>query len=594
MSGHTFGGSRLSFTHIGTRADFTTSLARPSSRVVPAMAASGAGTEDGYELGTVGSDAAAGNKAEGGESVVEKEAAEGKTCKLPHILNEFNALSVKHAKQRCRVGKGGCCGKCAVVCTLIEMLVPVALSLLLWLIYTLVDENTVGPVQMVQNAIEPNGGFNLYSRQAPNVDMPLALRIAGQRIAVVKGASASDADVTAFLTSIDKSFPGFNLATATGGACANEVWSPTLGTWQYAMSQDLPPYIDPPAALSDVVIPKFSDQIQKFASEGDLANHVTHLEYKHDLYAAIVLDEAGTAANDYNWRYTLRMHTFRGMGFYTDDGNSEDPLSPAPQAYESFDKFFAQAPWQTGIASTDGGDRSNERAARNDDDFERVPLPSYAALQIAVDRAIIDTTAAFKYSSVSYDEAALTAAATASTAATAAFLDSNAEQMLDTVMSGYFSGVLGFAPWRKVVYNKWTSRRRLLAHGPHYCHNNTALTTTQRASLATAYAELIWAGRGRVPHRVAATSFPGVEYLDPTFYDTLAFIVPIFYILIYLLPVFNQVRAEGALFYEPLYFTRIMLTIWLAPPNIFIYLSRSGARWRRRKRASRKACSSWA
>ena len=481
------------------------------------MTASGKDAEDGYELGAVGSGAAAGDEADGGETVVEKGSAEEKTWKLPHIVNEFSALGVKHAKQRCRVGKGGCCGKCAFVCTLIEMLVPVGLSLLLWLIYTLVDENTVGPVQMEQYTIEPRAGFNFLSDQAPHVDMPLALQVAGQRIAIVKGAAASDADVAAFVTSIDKSFPGFNLATVTDGACTNELWDPLPGTWQAAMVQDLPTYIDPISSLSEVVIPKFSDRIQNFASEADLEDHVTHLEYKHDLYAAIVLDEAGSVANDFNWRYSVRMHTFRGLGFYTEDGNSDDPLSPAPKTSENFFNFFTQAPWQTGIASTDRGDRGNARDARTMDDFERIPLPSYAALQVAVDRAIIDTTAPFTHrdtlgGTATYDLAALQAAATSSTAD---FLeDGLSKALVDTVTSGYFSGVMGFAPWKVSPFKAGGfGRRRLLADGPHYCNNNTALTSTQRANLATAYANLVWAGRGRVPHRVEVASFPGVEYL---------------------------------------------------------------------------------
>jgi hypothetical protein len=553
--------------------------------------ATGAGA--GYELGNL---ALRQSKVNGGASDVVEDGDEKQTCKVPHLLNEFNALAVKHAKQRCRVQKGGCCGKFAFVCTGIEMFVPVGLSLLLWLIYGLVDELTVGPVPMGLYGIGPTDG-------ADDVTMPLALRLAGQKIAVVKGESASDADVTALLASLDKSFPGFDLAVASGGACANMKWHGVDG-WQYAMLQNIPPQIDPPAANAELTLPKFSDRVRLFASSSALEDYVTSLGYKHDLYAAITLNEAGTAANSYRWRYELRLHTFRGLGLYTRGGNSADPLSPAPKLSRGFRRYFTQGPWQTGVGQTDAGDRGGTRgAAAGRGGFMRIPMPSYGSLQIAMDRAIIDATQPFDI--VNYGTGVVTTVSDASLRATAAAAPESllegglGEILLGTVASPVFNGVLGLKDWSPSRgFTPPTFGRRRLAIGEsdvRACYNGTApLSASQRASLAQAYGDLIWAGRGRVPHEVHVASMPGVEYLDPTFYDTLAFMVPIFYILIYLLPVFNQVRAEGALFYVPLYFTRIMLTIWLAPPNIFIYLSRSGARWRRRKRASRKACSSWA
>ena len=485
---------------------------------------------------------------DGGTAVVVEEETE--SCRRPHICNEFSALAQKHAKQRCGVKKGGCFGKCAIVCTLIEMCVPIVLSLSLWLIYYLVDENVVvSGLQMQQYAIQPGNAFTQApTSAAPNVDMPLALKVAGQRIAFVKGEYATWAEVRALEAALDVSFPGFDLAEATLDGCANEVWN-GAEDWQFAMAKDLPPYMDPPAVSSNVTIPKLSDVIVEFEDQHALNDHVRDNAYNHDIYAAIVLDQAGNAANGNIWRYVLRMHVFRGMGVYTGSGNSDEPLNPAGEFGER--SYFMQGPWQTGIASTDGGDRSNNREAQRENTFIRAPLPSYAALQLAIDRAIIDTTKPFE-ATLRSGKATVTLEVSDTYMQNLATNNASVAlnlipQLLSAVTSPYFGSVLGRTPWQ-------FSSGRLAPGGPGTttaptpapkCDIST-LSAAQQVSLAQAYGRLNWAGTGRIPHAIEVDTMPSPEYLDPTFYDSLAFIVPIFYILIYLLPVFNQIRATVA------------------------------------------------
>ena len=81
--------------------------------------------------------------------------------------------------------------------------------------------------------------------------------------------------VNALKTSLDKGFPGFNIAEATLGACKNELWTGTDG-WQFAIARDLPVYIDPPAVGSNVTIPKLSDVLWSFEDEGALDKCVSN------------------------------------------------------------------------------------------------------------------------------------------------------------------------------------------------------------------------------------------------------------------------------------------------------------------------------
>jgi hypothetical protein len=430
------------------------------------------------------------------------------------------------------------------VCTCIEILVPVVLSLLLWLIYYFVDEDLVGPVRMQSAQVAPipllfTEPRNIRERDRitqmmsaqPNIDMPLALQIAGQKIAIVKGESVTEADVTSFVASLDRSFPGFDLAEATLGGCANVVWD--AQPWQEALTKDLPSYIDAPTLRSNVTIPKLSDRVHRFEANWALERYCEADDYEHDIYAAIVLNEAGNAGNAYRWRYTLRLHNFRGAGVKTEDGNSDNPLSPKPKI-KSLTDWFRRAPWQTGVASSSGGDRRNERDAREDRTFERVPLPSLGALQVVVDRAIIDSTEAFSdpfFSPTTLTEMSLRATAQGSPT------DPLFPSLLKTVAHPVFHSVLGLATWDDDETPTNTTPM---------CFTKASLTPTQSTSLAAAYAKLIWAARGRVPHSAEVVSMPGLEYLDPTFYSFVAFAVPIFYILIYLLPVFNQIRATVA------------------------------------------------
>jgi hypothetical protein len=472
-------------------------------------------------------------------------------CIRPHILNEFSALGQKHIKQRCRISKGGCCGKCAIVCTLIEMLVPIGLSLMLWIIYDLVDELVVGPVQMdfYRVGAKPEffgrGGFT-PDTSLPLVSVPLALKVARQKLAIVKGESATWNDIAAFKARLDKGMPGFNLATATLGACANEQWHGNDG-WQYAMKRDVPSYLDLLADGTELSVPKLSDVVIQYESEAKLNEYVKSKDYEHDLYAAIVLDQMGSTANGQQWKYTIRTHTFRGLGMY--DAPNDDPLSPAAKT-SRLRRYFLESPWITGAGlQRNSGDRGNARKARRERDFMRVPMPSIAALQMAVDRAIIDTEQGLSMT-VGNDTLSISSKELAKLAAQAdveTSLELMGGVLLQSVTHGEFASVFGMPGWNsdRRYRSRPTSAPTMSPHSTGTC-NISALTVIQKQSLASAYIDLVWAGRARIPHAAEVFTMPGVEYLNPEFYDSLAFTLPIFYILIYLLPVFNQIRATVA------------------------------------------------